>query len=562
MESRKAGSAHLTSEDMAQSTNWKQQMERQKHTSTFNDRTRELRRHFPPPSAAVVLAVILFAAISVVFAHHVTLWLEAHPFKDFPDASQLQLKLFGYIAQDGVVITLFVILSWIAKGYTKPFFILWLFGWLSWIFMYSLRVYPLMLPNVHAGHPFHPDYIDLASDVFNGLHSYFFLVAGIVLIAPNRLSTSIAWQYPDRTTATRPFVGPPLWLFHYFWLNPIVAIPLIPLLAPYLLFLFERAARISESHLFNYSFAESISSIVALTILAWGLHRRFSKISTPAALAAVAVHVLYIEPQLAKIIYGDSAFSTKGLGYVFDVLAPTIIFKPALALFVAFLALRDIDKKREDVLETLETLTAGISHQIGTRVQRMAQNIQRLQRSPMVQPDALDKLLTEAFGMDELLKSMLALQRDQTPSVQDRIIDPVVAECVSLIRERYSPHRITVTTTGEPGIAAHFDPRCLQQALTNLLCNAVEAVGPCGNIEVEQGRRGGRAFVKVHDSGPGLSQDQLNHLFKRWYSTKSHGSGIGLAIARELVEMMGGSLYYESGLGATFIIEIPSERDR
>jgi signal transduction histidine kinase len=66
----------------------------------------------------------------------------------------------------------------------------------------------------------------------------------------------------------------------------------------------------------------------------------------------------------------------------------------------------------------------------------------------------------------------------------------------------------------------------------------------------------------VHDSGPGLSQEQQRHLFEAFYTTKPDGTGLGLAVSRELVEEMGGKLTYKNNsAGATFVVELPAVVD-
>jgi signal transduction histidine kinase len=92
----------------------------------------------------------------------------------------------------------------------------------------------------------------------------------------------------------------------------------------------------------------------------------------------------------------------------------------------------------------------------------------------------------------------------------------------------------------------------------NLLLNAVEATENHGDVEVTIHAENGTITIEVHDSGPGLSEEQQKHLFEAFYTTKPDGTGLGLAVSREFVEEMGGKLTYKnSPPGATFVVELP-----
>ncbi len=112
--------------------------------------------------------------------------------------------------------------------------------------------------------------------------------------------------------------------------------------------------------------------------------------------------------------------------------------------------------------------------------------------------------------------------------------------------------------TGPSGLEARFDPEQLTQMLMNLLLNAIEAAGQNGTIEVRLEQHGAAARIEVHDSGPGLTEEQTEHLFEAFYTTKANGTGLGLAVSRELATGMGGGLHYRKDRpGATFEIELP-----
>ena len=110
------------------------------------------------------------------------------------------------------------------------------------------------------------------------------------------------------------------------------------------------------------------------------------------------------------------------------------------------------------------------------------------------------------------------------------------------------------------------DPVRLQQVVWNLLSNAVKFTPPAGRVEVRLASRDGGVELTVRDTGPGIGAGFLPHVFERFRqedasSTRRHGGlGIGLSIARNIVELHGGTIEASSpgaGSGATFVVWLP-----
>ena len=105
-----------------------------------------------------------------------------------------------------------------------------------------------------------------------------------------------------------------------------------------------------------------------------------------------------------------------------------------------------------------------------------------------------------------------------------------------------------------------MDPGRIRQVLSNLLANALRYTPAGGTISVRYWQAEKRALFEVQDSGPGISAEELPHVFERFYkSTDSGGMGLGLAIARHLVEAHSGTIIAESepGQGTTMRIDLP-----
>jgi signal transduction histidine kinase len=110
-------------------------------------------------------------------------------------------------------------------------------------------------------------------------------------------------------------------------------------------------------------------------------------------------------------------------------------------------------------------------------------------------------------------------------------------------------------------VLANGDPAMLREVATELVINALQAVQHGGSVKLSVGtRRGGWASLSVTDSGPGISDQQRDHLFEPHYTTKPSGTGMGLFTAFGVVREHGGQLIYEGGPkpGAVFTVLVPA----
>jgi len=217
--------------------------------------------------------------------------------------------------------------------------------------------------------------------------------------------------------------------------------------------------------------------------------------------------------------------------------------------------------RREDRLRAIGRTVAGIAHEIRNPLNgiRLSMQLleQRLKRGS-VQPEDLGSVISEVDRMDVLLNDLLAFKEKKQVVLSEQTLLPLIEKCVHLVQPQQCIGKIRIEA-GDPGSRARIDSQRLMQALMNLLLNAVEATQNHDEVKVNLYEINQAITIEVHDSGPGLDEEQRKHLFEPFYTTKSDGTGLGLAVSRELVEEMGGKLTYKNGSpGATFIIELPA----
>jgi signal transduction histidine kinase len=134
-----------------------------------------------------------------------------------------------------------------------------------------------------------------------------------------------------------------------------------------------------------------------------------------------------------------------------------------------------------------------------------------------------------------------------------------------LLHDKANRSSISIRTELDPGLPLiEADRVQLQQVLINLMLNGIEAMKDVsGELTVTSKKtEDGQLLISVSDSGIGLPPGEMEHIFEAFFTTKSHGTGMGLSISRRIIESHGGRLWAtsNSGRGATFQFTLPSGR--
>ena len=189
------------------------------------------------------------------------------------------------------------------------------------------------------------------------------------------------------------------------------------------------------------------------------------------------------------------------------------------------------------------------------------------------QNDALQHILAGGEHLLELIKDVLDFSRVNSGHINLRIrrvsTAKMLHESLALIRPLADEARVSVTLPADspPDILA--DPRWLRQVMVNLFSNAVKYNHRDGMVSVSsEARPGAKLRIHVTDSGEGIHQEDMHRLFKPFERVSAlrpegAGTGIGLALCKQFIELMGGSIGYESevGRGSDFWVELPTASD-
>ncbi len=124
------------------------------------------------------------------------------------------------------------------------------------------------------------------------------------------------------------------------------------------------------------------------------------------------------------------------------------------------------------------------------------------------------------------------------------------------------PQCISVEVRADSSLTADLDPLMMRRVLTNLVTNAVQAMPTSGCLSIGAFESGGKLVIKVSDTGPGIPPAVVKTLFTPLRTHKPKGMGLGLPVAKRMVEAHGGTIAFRTalGYGTTFIVEVPLEQ--
>jgi histidine kinase len=226
----------------------------------------------------------------------------------------------------------------------------------------------------------------------------------------------------------------------------------------------------------------------------------------------------------------------------------------------------------EQVEERRRDLIADVAHELRTPLASIAGYMEGLLDSVIrPEPETFHRVHREALRLQRLVDDLQELSRaeaGQMPMQRRRIeIRDLVEAAVARLRPQFETKGVSLAAEIAPGLPLILvDPDGIGQVLTNLLGNALQYTPAGGTVTVRAGSEDGGVAIAVADTGIGIPAEHLPHVFDRFYrvdrsrARASGGSGIGLTIARHLVEAHGGSIRAESagpGRGSTFTVTLP-----
>ncbi|MHC4451837.1 MAG: two-component system sensor histidine kinase NtrB [Planctomycetota bacterium] len=226
--------------------------------------------------------------------------------------------------------------------------------------------------------------------------------------------------------------------------------------------------------------------------------------------------------------------------------------KPS-GLLLAFQDLTEIKTLRDRAeraqrLAVLGQLATGLAHEIRNPLSSISGSVEMVRDGNTLSPEdrrLMGIVISEVERLNSLVTTMLQVGRPSQIETEALDLRSIASEVVAVARGEATGSnglQIDEIEPGEPIIVA-VDPDRMRQVVWNLVKNAVQASPHRGKVEVRTGRdQSGMAFLEVADEGPGIGAAHRERLFDMFYSGRSHGVGLGLALVKQIVDQHEGRI--------------------
>ncbi len=231
------------------------------------------------------------------------------------------------------------------------------------------------------------------------------------------------------------------------------------------------------------------------------------------------------------------------------------------------------EMRRREWFAKIGEMSAGMAHEIRNPLGGMAGALQMLRKDQALDEDSarlMDIAIGEATRLNTIVTEFLRYSRPPDLNLKECEVRVLLEETIALIKhDDRSPSAPTIALHHDPDLAAiQVDPDKMKQVFWNLATNAVQAMPSGGRLTISTARRrvtsgmrsGDVVEIAFQDTGSGISRDDLNKIFFPFFTTKKHGSGLGLATGQRIVDQHGGWIRVESreGQGSRFTVCLPA----
>ena len=219
--------------------------------------------------------------------------------------------------------------------------------------------------------------------------------------------------------------------------------------------------------------------------------------------------------------------------------------------------------RQADRLATVGRMAANIAHEIRNPLASLTGAIEVLARDGDLggTRDRLAQIVVrESERLDHIIKDLLDYARPAPLVLQPINLADTLDEVLLLLEHRPLPDNVKIVRAYDRELGVEADPQQIRQVFWNLCLNALQAMVEGGELQVAARREGRVVQVRVSDAGHGIHAADLPHIFEPFFSTKSEGSGIGLALVHRIVQEHGGDIDVRShaGQGTVFTITLPA----
>ena len=224
------------------------------------------------------------------------------------------------------------------------------------------------------------------------------------------------------------------------------------------------------------------------------------------------------------------------------------------------------EKARLEKLSALGEMSMTVAHEVKNPLNAIRGAVSYLKNN--FEGEVLNEFLSiieqETKRLNEIVTEYLVFSKPAPLKLITSDLNRAIVDMVDLVRQEATENNVEIVTNLDEALEPfRFDLQQIKQALLNILVNALDATLPGDTIRIATGVREGMVDVIIQDSGQGIVKEIIPEIFKPFYTTKTRGSGLGLACVERIVRDHRGeiSVMSETGKGTEFIISLPMEHE-
>lgn len=261
-----------------------------------------------------------------------------------------------------------------------------------------------------------------------------------------------------------------------------------------------------------------------------------------------------ISPEMSQYLYYEDSRLLKSLSYY------PYIQIVVMLVFVIVVYWAVISTKKAEQNKVWVGLSKETAHQLGTPISSLMAWLE------LLEAEGVDPATTAEMNKDVQRLSTIAARFSKIgsrPQMEPENLNTVATRSASYMASRISSRIALTINTSDSDIQVALSTPLFEWVMENLIKNAVDAMEGSGAISVTTGKERDKAYIEVTDTGKGIARKNFKNVFNPGYTTKRRGWGLGLTLAKRIIEQYhDGRIYVKSselGIGTTFRIELPSE---
>ncbi len=226
---------------------------------------------------------------------------------------------------------------------------------------------------------------------------------------------------------------------------------------------------------------------------------------------------------------------------------------------------RELERQlyRSEELAAIGELSAGIAHEIRNPLVAITNSVSLLMDETDISEEGkqlLEIVKEETHHLAAIVDDFLQFAKPKKPTYHEEDINQLIRDVIKRYKDWQEKKIQWIEEIDESIPKIHVDRHQIQQVLTNLILNSIDAMEDNGILTIKTEKPAdNRIKITIMDSGAGIAHDELSKIFQPFYSTKEKGTGMGLAICRRIINNHYGDILVDSelGMGSTFTILIP-----